>query len=67
MAVVAAARQAATVTLSVKLGCWSAVSAPSACKISRWVAICRAHRRSRRAGVEMMSLFWASRASLSAS
>jgi len=65
--VVAAARQAATVTLSVKLGCWPAVSALSACKMSCWVAICWAHSRSRSAGVEMMSLFWASRASLSAS
>jgi hypothetical protein len=65
--VVAAAKQAATVTLSVKLGSRPAVPAPSACKMSCWVAICWAHRRSRSAGVEMMSLFWASRASLSAS
>jgi len=65
--VVAAARQAATVTLSVKLGWSPPVSAPRACKMSCWVAICWAHRRSRSAGVEMMSLFCASSASLSAS
>ncbi len=66
-AVLAAARQAATVTRAWKLGrgpCWPA---SRAWRMSCWVSIWLAHRRSRSAGVETMSLFWASRASRSAS
>src|SRR5215471_8203168 len=66
-AVLAAARQAATVTLAWKLACGSRESTSRAWRMACWVASWPAHWRSRSAGVETMSLTCASRVSRSVS